>query len=61
MYCGTMGPWTHQTIAVLDGAEHGGQHQNEDHEVQHRDEDLDGILQNLDLPIQGDSEPKESN
>jgi hypothetical protein len=39
MYCGTMGPWTSQTIAVVGGEAHGAQHRDEVHEeAQHRDE-----------------------
>jgi predicted acyl esterase len=52
--CATMGPWTHQTMAVAGGEEHGDQHPDEGHEVHHRDEDLDEILQNLTGPIQSD-------
>jgi hypothetical protein len=49
--CGTMGPWTSQTTAVMAGEAHGDQHGDEVHAVQqHRDEDLDEILQNLALP-----------
>lgn len=59
--CGTMGPWTHQSIAVVGGEEHGCQHPDEEHEVHHRDEDLDGILQNLAIPVEGDSPPGISN
>jgi hypothetical protein len=64
--CGTMGPWTSQTIAVAAGEAHGDQHRDEAHGDQHRDEahgdqhrdeDLGEILQNLKIPIQGDSPP----
>lgn len=48
------GPWTHQTTAVAGGEEHGDQHTAEDHEVHHRDGDLDEILQNLTDSIQSD-------
>jgi hypothetical protein len=58
MYCGTMGPWTSQTIAVIGGEAHGDQHRDEVHEeVQHRDEDLDEILQTMKIPIQSDPPP----
>jgi hypothetical protein len=41
LYCGTMGPWTSQTIAVSTGEAHGDKHRDEVHEeAQHRDEDL---------------------
>jgi hypothetical protein len=41
LYCGTMGPWTSETIAVNTGEAHGDQHRDEVHETaQHRDEDL---------------------
>jgi hypothetical protein len=43
LFCGTMGPWTTQTIAVVTKEAHGDQH---------RDEDLDEILQNMNIPIQ---------
>jgi hypothetical protein len=43
-----MGPWTSQTIAVVAGEAHGDQH---------RDEDLDEILQNMKIPIQSDPPP----
>jgi hypothetical protein len=56
--CGTMGPWTHQTAAVIGGEEHGDQRPDQDHEAHHRDDDLDEILQTLDLPIQDDSKPE---
>jgi hypothetical protein len=59
--CGTMGPWTHQTVAVVGGEEHGDQHCDEDHGVHHPDEDLDEILQNLTIPIEGGSPPGISN
>jgi hypothetical protein len=36
---------------------HGDQHRDEAHGDQHRDEDLGEILQNLKIPIQGDSPP----
>ena len=49
MYCGTMGPWTSQTIAVIGGEAH--------EEDRHRDEDLDEILQNMKIPIQSDPPP----
>jgi hypothetical protein len=52
-----MGPWTHQTAAVVGGQEHGDQHEDEDHEVHHHDDDLDEILQNLAIPTEGDSPP----
>jgi hypothetical protein len=55
--CGTMGPWTSQTIAVAAGEAHGDQHRDEANGDQHRDEDLDEILQNLKIPIQNDSPP----
>jgi hypothetical protein len=51
-----MGPWTSQTVAVVAGA----QHHDEVHASEHRDEDLDEILQNLDIPIEGDSPPERS-
>jgi hypothetical protein len=55
LYCGTMGPWTSQTIAVSTGEAHGDQHRDEVHEeAQHRDEDLDEILQDMKIPIQSD-------
>ena len=58
MYCGTMRPWTSQTIAVSTGEAHGGQHRDEVHEqAQHRDEDLDEILQNMKIPVQSDPPP----
>ena len=53
--CGTMGPWTSQTIAVAAGEAHRDHHRDEAHGDQHRDEDLDEILQNL--KIQNDSPP----
>lgn len=46
--CGAMGPWSNQTIAVVAG---------EAHRDQHRDEDLDEILQNMTFPIQSDPPP----
>jgi hypothetical protein len=52
--------WDHGTVDSSDHRsgwweEHGDQHPDEDYEAQHRDEDLDEILQNLTGPIQ--SEP----
>jgi hypothetical protein len=47
LYCGTRGPWSHQTVAMVAGADHEDQHRDEAHGVQNRDEDLDEILQNL--------------
>ena len=55
--CGTMGPWTSQTVAVLAGKAHEDQNCDEAHGEQHRDDDLDEILQNLKIPIQSDSPP----
>jgi len=55
--CGTMGPWTSQTIAVAAGEAHGDRHRDQAHEAQHPDEDLDEILQNLTVPIQSDPPP----
>jgi hypothetical protein len=58
LYCGTMGPWTSQTIAISTGEGHGDQHHDEVHEVaQHRDEALDEILQNMKIPIQNEPPP----
>jgi hypothetical protein len=48
-------------MAVIGGEDHGEQHKDEDHEVHHRDEALDEILQNLAIPIEGDSTPEQSN
>ena len=58
LYCGAMGPWTSQTIAVGAGEAHGDLHRDLVHEeAQHRDEDLDEILQNMKIPIQSDFPP----
>jgi hypothetical protein len=58
LYCGTMGPWTSQTIAVSTGEAHGDQHRDEVYEeAQHRDEDLDEILQNMRIPTQSEPPP----
>jgi hypothetical protein len=44
--------------AVSTGEAHGDQHRDEVHEkAQHRDEDLDEILQNMRIPIQSDPPP----
>jgi hypothetical protein len=55
-----MGPWTSQTVAVVDGEAHGDQHGVEPPGDLHRDEDLDEVLQNLRIPIQGDPPPIQS-
>jgi hypothetical protein len=55
--CGTMGPWTSQTVAVVAGEAHEDQHGDEAHENRHHDEDLDEVLQNLTGPIEGDPPP----
>jgi hypothetical protein len=53
--CGTLGPWTSQTVAVVAGEAHENQNCDEAHGEQHRDEDLDEILQNLTV-LPSDSE-----
>jgi hypothetical protein len=58
LYCGTMGPWTSQTIAISTGEAHGNQHRDEVQDVaQHRDEALDEILQNMKIPIENEPPP----
>ena len=52
--CGTMRPWTSQTIAVAAGEAHGDQHPDHGNGDQYRDEDLDEILQNMKIPVQSD-------
>jgi hypothetical protein len=52
-----MGPWTSQTVAVVAGEAHDDQNCDEAHGEQHRDEDLDEILQNMKIPIQSDPPP----
>lgn len=53
--CGTKGPWTSQAIAVVGGEAHGDEHRDQVHEeAQHRDDDLDEILQNMKIPIESD-------
>jgi hypothetical protein len=47
-----------KTIAVIDGEAHGDEHRDQVHEeTQHRDEDLDEILQNMKIPIESDPPP----
>jgi hypothetical protein len=55
--CGTMGPWTSQTLAAIAGEAHADEHHDDAQRAHHRDEDLDEILQNLAIPIQGDDGP----
>ena len=54
----SMGPWTSQTFAISTGEAYGVQHRDQVHEeAQHRDGDLDEILQNMKIPIQNEPPP----
>ena len=47
-----------KTIAVVGGEAHGDEHRDQVHEeTQHRDEELDEILQNMKIPIESDPRP----
>ena len=57
--CGTMGPWTSQTLAAVAGEAHADEHHDEARGAHHRDEDLDEILHNLAIPIEDDNGPSD--